>query len=70
MSELKIIWNDAGFKALLKSPEITEACKQAAEGIKGRYGKDCKTSTHYGPNRVNVSVYSEKKDNGLLKALK
>lgn len=70
MANTKIVWNDAGFKALLKCPEITSACKAAAEGIKGRYGKGCKTSTHYGPNRVNVSVYSEKKDNGLLKALK
>lgn len=70
MGDLKIIWNDAGFKALLKSPEITAACEQAANGIKSRYGDDCQTSTYYGANRVNVSVYSPKKDNGLLKALK
>lgn len=70
MSNLKIELNSAGVQALLKSPEMMEICQQAAEGVKSRYGKGCKVSTYTGKTRVNASVYSDRADNSLLKALR
>ena len=67
---IRVELNSAGVRALLKSSEMVGLCESLANQVKGRYGAGAKVSTHTGVNRVNASVYADRKDNGLLKALK
>lgn len=70
MSNLKVELNYAGVGALLKSPEMMHTCESLANQVKGRYGSGAKVSTYTGATRVNASVYADRKDNKLLKALR
>lgn len=70
MSKFRLELNTDAVRDLLRSQEMASYCEELAQDIAGRYGDDCKTSTHTGPNRVNVSVYSDRQNNGLLKALR
>ena len=70
MSKFRLELNSEGVRELLRSQEMTSYCEELAQEVAGRYGDDCKTSTHVGPNRVNVSVYSDRQNNGLMKALR
>ena len=70
MSKFRLELNTDAVRDLLRSQEMASYCEELAQDVAGRYGDDCKTSTHTGPNRVNVSVYSDRQNNGLLKALR
>ena len=70
MSKFRLELNTDAVRDLLRSQEMASYCDELSQDIAGRYGDDCKTSTHTGPNRVNVSVYSDRQNNGLLKALR
>lgn len=70
MSKFRLELNTDAVRDLLRSQEMASYCEELAQDIAGRYGDDCKTSTHTGPNRVNVSVYSDRQNSGLLKALR
>ena len=71
--KVRIELNSAGVRELLRSPEMLDACMNAANSIKNNYGGEVELSPYTGQNRVNVSViasFSEaSKDNGLLKAV-
>lgn len=70
MSKFRLELNTDAVRDLLRSQEMVSYCEELAQDVAGRYGNDCKTSTHTGPNRVNVSVYSDRQNNGLMKALR
>lgn len=70
MSNFRLELNSEGVRSLLRSQEMADYCEELAQEIAGRYGDDYKTSTHVGPNRVNVSVYSDRQNNSLLKAVR
>ena len=77
MSKVKFELNRAGVRALLKSGEMANICKEHADRVRGAAGDGYEVTTYTGRNRVNASVHAEtyeaRKDNyennTLLKAL-
>lgn len=75
---LKIVLNNEGVKALLKSPEMLSICEKHANNALSRLGDGYEVSSKTGVNRVNASIKAvtrkAKKDNlknnTILKALK
>lgn len=78
MAKVKIALNSAGVRALLKSPEMMEACKAHADAAASRLGNGYGVSTYTGKTRVNASIVAETyearrenaKNNTILKALR
>jgi hypothetical protein len=76
--KIRIELNEAGVRALLKSPEMMAICQQHASDIASRAGDGYVVSTYTGRNRVNASVGAETakakrdnmKNNTLLKAVR
>lgn len=73
MDKVKVELNSAGIQALLKSSEMMEACRNAAETIRNNYGKSTELEEYTGRNRVNVAVVAPfeeaSQNNDLLKAV-
>ena len=67
----------AGISALLRSSEMADACKEAADGVAARAGDGYSANVMIGPHRAVARVvadtprayYSNLKHNTLLKAL-
>lgn len=78
MAEVKIELNREGVRALLRSPEMLEICKEHADAARGRLGEGYEVTTHTGRNRVNAQIaakthaaYKENAEgNTILKALR
>lgn len=63
MGNVKVKLNDAGVRELLKSKEISEACREQAEKVKASVGTGFKVQkrTRY-PERTGYAVSAESKD--------
>ncbi len=83
MSEFELVLNSEGVKALLKSQEMKNICKEYADGIASRAssvseGAEYSAASFVGQNRAGATVkpdnphayYSNLKHNTLLKAMK
>lgn len=57
----RIVLNSSGVKALLKSPEIADICKQKASEIAKKSGEGYWTDFYTGRSRVNASVFTATK---------
>lgn len=72
-NEVRIEINPDGLWELLRSPEIMEACKEAAKTIQNNYGKYTQLEEYTGPHRVNVAVVAPfeeaSNNNELIKAV-
>lgn len=77
MGEVKIKLNRKGVRALLRSPEMLEICKEHADAARGRLGEGYEVTTHTGRNRVNAQIHAKThaaykenaQNNTILKAL-
>ena len=74
-SNLKVKLNTKAVKnQLLKSSEMKSILNELAEEITRNYGEGAEVSTHYGKNRLNVSVSADLQGasdgNALLKAMR
>lgn len=56
MSKMKVVLNRDGVRALLKSEEMTQICREKAENAQGKLGAGYEITTHIGKNRCNASV--------------
>lgn len=76
-SKVKIVLNDAGVRELLKSSEISEACRSAATGVQARAGEEYILEERNYPERTGWAVRpgtvaahrDNLKNNTLLKAI-
>lgn len=72
-SKVKIVLNREGVRELLRSQEMMDICKDAAETIRSNYGSETELNEYTGTNRVNVSVVAPydkaTENNDLLKAV-
>ena len=77
MSKVKIVLNQEGVKALLKSQEIQNVIKDCADSVQSTAGSDYKVNMKQGVNRCWATIspasphayYSNLKHNTLVKAL-
>lgn len=77
MAKVKVELNRSGVKALLKSEEMMQICKDHAYSAKTKLGDGYSVSTRKGKNRVNASVGAvtpearreNSKHNTILKAV-
>lgn len=75
--KVRVELNSAGIRELLRSPEMVEAVRSAAEKVAERAGAGYEADAQAGPNRAVARVtaataeayYSNLKNNTLLKAL-
>ena len=78
MADVRIELNSDGVKALLKSAEMKQICKEHAEAIAKRAGDGYEVDTYTGRTRVNAQVTAvtnkakrdNMKNNTLLKAVR
>ena len=78
MASVRIELNSEGVKELLRSAEMMQICRNAAQQIAGNAGDGYEVSTYTGRTRVNASVYTATakamrdnlKNNTLLKAVR
>ena len=78
MSDVKIVLNRDGVRALMQSGEMMSICRQYANEIQGRCGDGYEVTTYTGPTRVNASVHAatvearreNSQNNTLLKAVR
>ena len=56
MSKMQFKLNSAGIRELLRSTEISNACREHANKVAGRCGSGYEVSTYKGTNRANASV--------------
>ena len=77
MSSTKVVLNHAGFRALLKSPELAEGLYDLASTVAENAGEGYEADTYQASSRVIASAYTatpeairrEAKYNTLLKAV-
>ena len=77
MNNVEIKLNSAGIRELLKSAEITEACREQAEKVQKKAGEGFETQRRNYPERTGYAVVSKTyeakrknmKENTLLKAM-
>lgn len=78
MSNLKIVLNRAGVRALLRSEEMMQVCKNHANSALERLGPGYEVTTLTGKNRVNAEISAKThkarkenlENNTILKALR
>lgn len=72
-NKIRVVLNREGVRELLRSSEMMNACKAAAETIRGNYGGSTELEEYVGRNRVNVAVVAPmqeaQQNNDLLKAV-
>ena len=77
-TSVRFVLNSAGVRALLKSHEVMEVCKEHADATRSNLGDGYTVTTRTGKTRVNaeVAAYTQKarqecfENNSILKALK
>ena len=77
MAETKIVLNDAGVKALLKSSEVAEMCMQLASRSANSCGAGYEAQSRTYPERTGAAVvavtyqakHDNSKNNTILKSL-
>lgn len=56
MSKVEIELNIAAVRAMLKSPEVAEACRGQIQRVAGMCGSGYEVDTYTGRNRVNAMI--------------
>lgn len=77
MAKVKVVLNKSAVRALLKSEEMMQICKDHAYSAKSKLGEGYSVSCKVGKNRVNASVGAvtpearreNSKHNTILKAV-